>query len=378
MGAVTRFPPPATRLAGRPWILQRYLFDAFMRNLGLALGGLTLLLVLGNLLDELPRLARYSPHLGDLAAYFALRVPWTMAQAIPLGVLVGVLFTLAGLLRSHELVGMRAGGMSQWDIAAPFLVPAVAISIMTIAFDEAIVPWANSRAAEIKRVNIKQMPVRDILFTQRAALWAPDGKLVYADTANGEDGVLTRVMIAEFTSGKLLGRVDAESARPEKGAWVLDHAQVYRWHRGDVELRRPRKAVYPMPVGMDDILQEERELKQQSVRELSATIRRLRMAGKDARSELVFYHLKWAFPFASLIVAMLALGISFTFQTNPREGMAASFGVAIASAIVYIGMVQVGQALGVGGALPPIIAMWLANIVFLVAGTVLLWRAWRW
>lgn len=368
--------PPAG--SGAPRILQRYLFTLFLHNLGLALFGLVMLILLGNLLDELPRLMRFKPPAGALAAYFALRVPWTMAQAIPLGVLIGVLFTLAGLLRSHELVAMRAGGMSQWDIAWPFLVPALVISILTIAFDETVVPWANRRSAEIKRVDIRHQPVRDILYTTRAALWAPTGQLVYADAANGEEGVLTRVMIAEFTGGKLLGRVDADVARPERGAWLLDRAQVYRWHRGDVELRRSGHAVYPLAVGMEDILQEDRELKQQSVRELRTTIRRLQMAGKDARSELVFYHLKWAFPFASLIVAMLALGISFTFQTNPREGMALSFTVALVAAISYIGMVQFGQALGVGGVLPPIIAMWLANVVFLVAGVTLLWRAWRW
>ena len=49
----------------------------------------------------------------------------------------------------------------------------------------------------------------------------------------------------------------------------------------------------------------------------------------------------------------------------------------ILSAIAYIFLVQFGQVLGMGGVLPPVISMWMANTVFFAAGVALLWRAWR-
>jgi lipopolysaccharide export system permease protein len=111
--------------------------------------------------------------------------------------------------------------------------------------------------------------------------------------------------------------------------------------------------------------------------ELREAIRMLQKAGRESGEEQVFYYLKWAFPFANFIVALLALGISFTFQTNPRTAPAASFGVAMGAAVSYIAFEQLGQVLGVGGVMPPLIAMWMANIVFLFAGLLLLWRSWR-
>jgi len=362
----------------RPRLIMRYLHTEFIRNFSMALAGLTILILIGSLFDELARLTRQSPPVWAVAAYFLLRVPYLLAQAMPLAVLIGTLFTLTTMLRSHELVAMRAGGVDQWALARPILSPALAVSLFMIVFDETVVPWANLKSSEIRRVYIRKLPLHEWLVQKRAAVWTSGGRLVYADMANGEDGLLHRVTIAEFYRGKLLGRVEAETARPDKGAWVLSRALICRWRKNEMDAHRAARAVYPLVETMENFLQEERELKTQSVRELGARIRKAEQAGRDSRSERVFYHLKIAFPFASVIVALLALGISFAFQTNPREGMAASIVVAIVAVFCYILLVQFGQALGTGGVLPPPVAMWMANVVFFVTGAVLLWRAWRW
>lgn len=360
-----------------PRALTRYLFNEFIRSFGLALGGLTLLILLGNLFDELSRLMKYDPPPMAVAEYFVCRLPYLMSQAVPLAVLVGTLLTVTGMLKSHELTAMRAGGMSQWTISLPFLVPALVISLGMIVFNETLVPKGNLKAAEIKRVQIRKIEVRDLRVVSRAAIWTADGKLVYAENVNGEEGTLQDVAIAEFYGRKLLGRWDAAQVRPEPGMWTLEKAQNYRWRQGRATLRRYVKTAYPATEGIGFFLKEDRELKTQTMTELSATIQRLKQSGLPYRDAVIFYHLKWAFPFANVIVALLALGISFRFQTNPREGTAWSFGAAIVSAICYIGLIQFGQALGIGGVLPPVVAMWMANLVFLVIGTVLLWRAWR-
>jgi lipopolysaccharide export system permease protein len=309
--------------------------------------------------------------------YYLYKVPYLSAQVIPLAVLVGTLFTLTAMLRSHELIAMRAGGLSQWHVALPFLGTALAVSVAMIAFNEAVVPWANRRAAEIKRRDIRKQPAHDWRLASRAALWAPDGRLVYAGYVNGEEGVLTDVTVAEFHERTLLGRVDAASAVSSAAGWLLSEVQVYRSQGGALQRIRAARLRYDLGVEIADFFHEDRELKEQTMQELRANIRKLRMAGRDVRNEEVFYHLKWAFPFSSAIVALLALGISFTFQTHPREGRAAAFGVALIATGVYIGLVQFGQALGVGGVLSPVTAMWMANVIFTLAGAFLLWRSWR-
>jgi lipopolysaccharide export system permease protein len=358
--------------------MSRYLLAAFVKNFLLTIVGLVLILLLASVFDEFNKVIRNHPPAWAIAAYFLSGLPLTLAQALPMAVLVATLFTLAGMLRSHELVAMRAAGMSQWALSVPFLVPTFLLSLATIVFGETVLPWATAQHLMIKKVYIRKQPLHELLTMNRAALWSGDGKrLIYAEQASGPDDTLHGVTILEFSGLTVTTRVDAEQGRPVAGKWELDHAQVYRWHGTEPDLSRHKLAVYPLNETMKDFLQEPRPVETLSMAELRDSIQRLQNAGRESGEEQVFYYLKWAFPFANFIVALLALGISFTFQTNPRAAPAAAFGVAIGAALCYIVFEQFGEVLGVGGALPPLFAMWMANGVFLAVGLVLLWRAWR-
>ncbi len=361
--------------------MMKYLLMEFLKNLGLSLAGLVLVITLGNVFDEIFRVLRHDPPAWAAAAFMACKVPKTITEATPLAVLLATLFTLATMLKSHELIAMRAGGMSQYAIATPFLASALVISLLSVAFTATVVPWANHKRGQIKRVHFYKQPLLETRrVAKRVALWTSwvlGSRLVYVEEANARDNLLREVTIIEFKGLNLIARVDAASARPVKGAWELKGAQVYRWRRDGLRLYLHRLAVYPVQAVMDDFLRGDKPVEAQTMSDLTRSIERLKKTGREYRREQVFYYLKWVIPFASVIVALLGVGISFNFQTNPREGQAAAFGVAIVVALAYIGLVQLGKTLGVGGVLPPLIAVWMANVIFLVVGLVLLWRAWR-
>ncbi len=368
-----------------PWLIGRYLLAEFLRNFGGALVAITMLLTLGKVFEEINRVVRDGPPAWTVLAYFACRIPHNMTMAAPLSVLLGTLFTLARMLRSHELVAMRAGGVGQFAIAAPFLIPALLVSVGVLVFDETVLPWANLTRMRIRRTYIRPQNAREWQTALRAAAWTERGQLVYAEEANGETGVLRGVTIVEFAGRTPVARVDAASARPAlrgtsgraRDGWRLEQAQAYRWTGNRVQLDLADRMSWPVAAGLEDFVREDKPVETQSMAELQEAIRSLRLAGKDYNEELVYYYFKWAFPCASFVVALLGLGIAFAFQASPREGPAKAFGVARFAAAGYIGLIQFGQALGVGGVLPAPVAAWIANVVFLGVGLAFLRRGWR-
>ncbi len=361
-----------------PVSMVLYLTREFLSNLGLAFAGLLIVMTIGNVFDELNRVIRYSPPAWAVAAYFACKIPYHAALSAPLAVLLGTLITVARLLKSHELVAMRAGGMSQYAIAAPILVISLALSFLGIVFSETAVPASYALRDEIKQVHIRRLPPQEWRTIKRAAVWTPTGGLIFAGEANGRAGLLTDVTVVEFAGLKPISRIDAKYAKPVRGAWEMTLVQQYRWTEDGIRVKNQSVGVFPIDVGPRDIFHDKPSLEALSLSELKRRIDRLSRSGSDYGEELVFYHSKWAFPFASFIVSLLALGISFTFQRNPREGVAKAFGTALVAAFTYIGLFKLGEALGAGGALPAPVAVWLPNVVFLLAGIFLLWRAWRW
>jgi len=323
---------------------------------------------------------RYDPPVWMAMAFFACKIPKTIAEVTPLAVLLATLFTLAAMLKSHELIAMRASGVSQYAISVPFLASAFVVSVLSIGFNETIVPWAMRQRVEIKRVHFHKQSLFEWRTAWRVGLWSSwksGRRLVYAAVVDGGTGKLKNVAVVEFKGLKPVARLDAVSVNPVKGAWEMEDVQVYRWRSDGLQLHRHRLAVYPVQASFEDFMRDQKPVDAQSLTDLSRSIDRLKKTGRKYAREQVFYYLKWAYPFASCIVALLGLGVSFSFQTNPREGQAAAVVVAIVAAVGYISLAQLGRVLGIGGVLPPLVAMWMANIVFLIVGLVLLWRAWK-
>ncbi len=60
--------------------------------------------------------------------------------------------------------------------------------------------------------------------------------------------------------------------------------------------------------------------------------------------------------------------------SNKRGGTAYGIGLSLGTVIVYILMLKISGAVGEAGAMPPLAAAWLPNVVFFGAALVLLAR----
>jgi lipopolysaccharide export system permease protein len=75
-------------------------------------------------------------------------------------------------------------------------------------------------------------------------------------------------------------------------------------------------------------------------------------------------HGKVAYPFASLLMVMIAT--PFSLQRVRSGGAARGIALSLLIATVYWALTSSGRALGLSGAIPPLQAAWLANTVFVV------------
>lgn len=84
---------------------------------------------------------------------------------------------------------------------------------------------------------------------------------------------------------------------------------------------------------------------------------------------LLEFHKKFSIPFACLIFVLFAFPISLMAR---RSGRAVGFGLGLLVSTVYWGLLFMGQTLGMRLELPPLLAMWLPNLLVLAAAVSLL------
>jgi lipopolysaccharide export system permease protein len=80
-------------------------------------------------------------------------------------------------------------------------------------------------------------------------------------------------------------------------------------------------------------------------------------------------HSRFALPFASLVFAVLAVPLGIQ---NRRSGKSAGFSISIATLLVYYILMSLLRALAEKGSIPPALAVWLPNLIFLGLGWMLL------
>jgi lipopolysaccharide export system permease protein len=80
---------------------------------------------------------------------------------------------------------------------------------------------------------------------------------------------------------------------------------------------------------------------------------------------------KFALSFACIVFVLFGPPIALRF---PRGGVGTTLGVSFVVFGLYYVCLMAGETLADGGKLPPVVAMWVANVIFTVAGLLLLLR----
>jgi lipopolysaccharide export system permease protein len=123
---------------------------------------------------------------------------------------------------------------------------------------------------------------------------------------------------------------------------------------------------------MDDFTKIHKPITAMSYFELRDYVARLEATGYQVKKYTVELYSKLSFPWVNLIMVLVA--IPFSLQ-SPRGGRLFGVGLAIAIMAGYLVIHYVALAFARADLLPPLLAAWTANIIFLGLGASLFLRA---
>ena len=96
---------------------------------------------------------------------------------------------------------------------------------------------------------------------------------------------------------------------------------------------------------------------------------------EDRLTFKIEFHKRLAISFACVLFAML--GVGFGTTTNKRTVKSGGMVMSLVFIVCYWVLYITGENLAQSGKLPPGLAMWLANILFAIAGVYALRRSWN-
>lgn len=333
----------------------------------------TVLIVLIDFTEQLRRTSgRVEVSALTILAFSALRTPALLEQVFPFTILFAAMITFTMLSKRLELVVARGAGISAWQFLLPGFFVALMIGIFATTIFNPMVNYVEDKALQLEGHIFK----RDVklLTGERTAVWlrksAPSEDIILGAARALNDGthMIGVTIIRQSRQGKLIQRVDADTATLDGIQWNLTNATV-------TGLNTQRRSLANYALKLDLSVEEVREgfskSNQRSFWSLPELIEKARTADLPTYSFSLQFNTLLAQPFFFIAMVVIAATVSLRFiRSGNINGLIAS---GIAAGFIFFVLRSLAEDLGSSGVVQPVLAAWLPTLLALVLGfTVLL------
>lgn len=320
----------------------------------------------------------YGASLSAVVKVFVFGLPNVIMWTFPMSMLLATLLTFGRLSSSSEITAMKSCGIGFFRIAMPAILLGFLVSIVAILFNEHVVPWANTAYRNVVYYEIQgnsgaksqdHIILKDIKDGQIQ-------RLLYARRYDAGSQSLQSITLQEFDgAGKVSHVENAEYAEFTGKEWIMHNGMLYDISDGESEhTLRFNTQVLPINASPRQIVREQKDPEELTMKELKAQIRIMKTQYVDTSKLETELYQRITVPMASLIFALV--GVPLGLQPT-RNSSSAGFAMSVIIIFFYYALMTMANAIGRSGALSPMLAVWIPNIVGLIAGIFLIRKASR-
>ncbi len=350
-------------------IIRRYLSAEITASTLLVFAALLMLFAFLDLIHELGELGKGSYRLLHIMAYVLLSVPGHIYELFPIAALIGTLFALAQLVANSEYTVMRISGVSVPRMALTLIQVGLLFSVLTFVIGEFAAPPAEQFAQQLRARAITGVIAQEF----RSGLWVKDERSFVNVARVLPDAVLVGVKIYEFDSGHRLRKI-SQAQRGEylgKNQWRLREVVQTSFEDNKTHVNRVAEADWrsvldPNLLSVLLVVPE-----QMSAWNLYQYVQHLRENNQQTtRHEIAFWN-KLIYPFAVLVMMVLAL--PFAYYQQRVGGIGAKVFAGIMLGIGFVTLGKLFTFLGLLRDWPPFWSAFLPTLLFLALATGMMW-----
>jgi len=331
------------------------------------------LLLIGRLLQLRELFLHQQVTILDIVSLFVFLSPFFLFMLIPVACLLSVFLVFLRMSNDRELVALRAGGVSLYQVLPAPLVFSCIAMFFALFIGLVGIGWGfdQFRATALELARSKtQMVLQPGIFHKDFP-----GLTIYAKNVDA-DNRLHQVFVEDRTRPDLTAVIVAPVGyvvtEPEEGRifFALEHGRIYRVQQDAItELRFE---TYLVRLDLDKLLSGV-SIKDKRPREMSWAELRAWLTMPDAaryRSEAflrkisVEMHKRWVVPAWCIVLGMIAIPLALAF-----EGLKRQYALILVMGFffVFYGMFTTGITIAELGFFPPFFPLWGQMLLFGIA-----------
>lgn len=346
-------------------IIHRYLISQFLQYFAIVQTAVVCIFLAVDFLSRLDKFMEAGISLMRGFVFVSLKVPFMVVQLTPVCSILCVLIVFGVMNRHNEVVALRSGGAGIGHLLKPVILTGVIFSVLLFALAEGVVPVTQAKANRINQVEIRK---KGVVTTRDTNIWLRgDHAITHVKFYDQRKKLLKGVTLSIFDDEfSLVRRVDAKEGVFVDGKWLLSEGieQVLDESGEGFAIKNFAEMSETLDLSPGDLKTVARKSEEMSMWELYRQIQRVESDGYDATRYRVDLYAKSAFPFVCIIMILLGTGLSVKGKVR---GGAISLSVAYGIGIAFFYWVfhSFCLSLGYGEMLPPFVAAWITNLIYL-------------
>ena len=360
-------------------IIDRYIFAELIPPFAINLGFFTFVFLMAEMLKITDLIVNYGVSLTVIAQILAYSIPYFLTYVIPMATMMAVLLTMLRMSGDNEVIALKSGGVSLYRLLRPIL--AFCVMALLLTFAMAVYGTPVGRLA-IKELTFKVFSSNlDIGLKERTFNDSFNDVMLYVNKIDVKDRSLIDVFIEDKRDEKIVSTVIAPRGKllSEPDSLVF-HLRLYDGvvNQVDVEDRSVNAVSFDTyNVRLDlkkaaTATSSHKGRKEMNLTELRRFIRTSPRKDLAYFKAVMEYYKKFSIPFACLTLGILAVPLG---THSRRGGRSLGLVLGLLFFLLYYVLLSIGTVFGENGAYPPIIGMWVPDIVMGVLGLFLLVRA---
>ena len=294
--------------------------------------------------------------------YYLNFIPYFSNLFSPLFVFIAVIFFTSKMAENSEIIAMMSTGMSFRRMLRPYMISAAIIAALTYGLGAYVIPKGNVTRLDFES---KYKRKKKVEYVRNVQLEVDTGVIAYMERYENYNKTAYRFSLDKFEDKKLVSHLTARSA-------TYDTTSVHKWTLKNYMIREMDGMRENIIKGdrLDTIIKMEPQdflitkgmQQTMTSTELDEYIAKQKRRGfANIKEFQIEYHQRIAMSFAAFILTIIGVSLS---SRKVKGGMGLYLGIGLALSFSYILFQTISATFAVNGNTPPVLAVWIPNILY--------------
>lgn len=304
--------------------------------------------------------------------------PFVLCYTLPIALLTACTFTYGRMAGDRELDAIRSCGVSLGALVWPAILMGLISSLASLELYQDLMPTSRYNTRRLTRSALQRLVSAPSWGFRQ--LKVGTSHLHFQSVENGE---FRKIVLVRFDGENIAEILLAERCRftmdNEQGILVAELTDCAGERRqsvnGELRIESGFFGKVIRPIQIDSSYNKPKTIAEMNIMDLETLLGVPFVTRFKPYDLLCEYHRRFAMAFAPLVFSLIgsALGIALR-----RGSKLAGLGVTtLPVLLVYYPLIEVGNALGAKGVIPPIFAMWIPNLSLTVVAMIVMFFALR-